>query len=94
MRARIYTRSGFKKMEKINDGGPAFPRPIGMSKENNNSAQKGMSLRDYFAIHCLQTLLSNQNVLCLDNDKMKFLTKKAYKMADYIIEERENVETD
>ncbi len=34
-------------MGKVNDGGPAFPLP-GESKCN------GMSLRDYFAIHCDQ----------------------------------------
>lgn len=43
-------------MTKINDGGPAFPVHGGMPDDDprNKIIGGGMSLRDYFAIHCDQ----------------------------------------
>lgn len=45
-------------MTTIDDGGPAFARPIGEYKEMGSGAwseqQRGMSLRDYAAIHSTQ----------------------------------------
>ena len=49
-----------------NDGGPAFPRPIGHNgadeyedRETNSDAE-GMSLRDYFAGQAMNGMLSAQ----------------------------------
>ena len=36
-------------MSEKKDGGAAFPRPTGGSNAFENKAQKGMSLRDWFA---------------------------------------------
>jgi hypothetical protein len=36
-------------VSKRNDGGPAFPRPMGSTTGRFNSSQEGMTLRDYFA---------------------------------------------
>ena len=36
-------------MKKINDGGPAFPRPQAETSQGGNYHQDGMSIRDWFA---------------------------------------------
>lgn len=47
-------------MEKnINDGGPAFPLPLGTANCSEPSESGGMSLRDYFAAAALQGLLAS-----------------------------------
>ena len=47
-------------MEKINDGGPAFPceQHETLNREWNQSFEPGMSLRDYFAAAALQGYMS------------------------------------
>lgn len=53
---------------RINDGGPAFPRPAseytksGTCPDGNDphDAQDGMSMRDYFAAAALTGVLANQ----------------------------------
>lgn len=49
-------------MEKKNDGGPAYPRPIGHTPKIGSlysSSQDGMSLRDYFAGQFLAGIAAN-----------------------------------
>lgn len=56
-----------QRMNKIDDGGPAFPRPYGKGldpeglpgDEISNSASPGMSLRDWFAGQAISGTLSN-----------------------------------
>ena len=47
-------------MSKINDGGPAFPRPAGdfNGSRHGNGAQTGMTLRDYFAAKAMQEMVN------------------------------------
>ena len=57
-------------------GGPAFP--------TGNDYEKGMTLRDYFAIKVLQGLLASG----LDQPKFEF-ARKSYEMADEMLKARE-----
>lgn len=75
-------------MNKINDGGPAFPVQI----ENNcNTGMPGMTLRDYFAARAMQGWLSSYGpgdkhpVGAGDAD---FEAKRAYAMADAMLAAR------
>jgi hypothetical protein len=45
----------------ITTGGPAFPRPAGdySGTRHGNTAQEGMTLRDYFAARAMQGALGN-----------------------------------
>ena len=47
-------------MEQMNDGGPAFPGEQGHTPEHgwNQTWERGMSLRDYFAAHALQAIIA------------------------------------
>ena len=47
-------------VEKINDGGPAYPSGQGQTSERmwNQAFERGMTLRDAFAIAVMPTLLS------------------------------------
>lgn len=45
-------------MNKINDGGPAFPRPMSEIAGVCLAGQDGMSLRDYFAAKALVGVLA------------------------------------
>lgn len=45
-------------MEKTNDGGPAFPLPLG--NEDIDPSVSGMTLRDYFAAKAMQGMISAQ----------------------------------
>lgn len=44
-------------MSKINDGGPAFPRPMSAMNSVGLLGQDGMTLRDYFAAAAMQGLI-------------------------------------
>jgi hypothetical protein len=65
------------KIEKIGDGGPAFARSF--SAEDG----RGMSLRDYFAAKAMQAMLT---VGAFSPE----IAKKAYQMADWMIQAREH----
>lgn len=72
-----------------NDGGPAFPRSAGYSApdgrpEYSNGAQKGLSLRDYFAAAALQGLLVDGAY------SFSGAAKVAYAFADAMLEARDN----
>ena len=78
-------------MSKINDGGPAFPRPGAnwMDKENRAmgcDAQLGMTLRDYFAAKAMQALVGAEfrHEFTVEDD-----ASYAYKMADAMLKARE-----
>lgn len=74
-------------------GGPAFPAPhlpripgagappIGIG----NSAQTGMTLRDYFAAAALQGILANSNIVL---SKSADVVLAVYELADEMLTER------
>ena len=70
-------------MNKIKDGGPAFPKNYGIPNE-------GMTLRDYFAAKALQALIFAINTYELDD--YKCVANDAYQMADAMLAERERGE--
>lgn len=81
-------------MEKINDGGPAFPRA---AIPPYNSSANGMSLRDWFAGQALQGILaggSNWNSVAGEVMKNEGIwgdvstTGIAYRFADAMIKAR------
>lgn len=82
-------------MSRIDDGGPAFPRP--MSHDGNGSraeafsAHEGMSLRDWFAGQALAGMLADPDVGCTPEHAHKFVgvvAIEAYQMADAMLAAR------
>jgi hypothetical protein len=70
-------------MTKPNDGGPAFPRPVGGDMDRYwNGEQDGMSLRDWFAGQALAGLLAEK---CKDPREA---AEQAYDYADEMLEAR------
>ena len=73
-------------MEKINDGGPAFPQMIAGNDE------PGMSLRDWFAGQALAGFLANPETMkALDRASAigcAPLAKLAYEAADAMLDKR------
>lgn len=70
-------------MSKINNGGPAFPRPA----DRDDCGAEGMTLRDYFAAKALQGLLaswSEHDVIAFDE-----IASDAYGYADAMLKARE-----
>lgn len=63
-------------MEKVSDGGPAFPR----------QGCDGMSLRDYFAAHALAGMLADE---CTREVGCPKIAENAYRYADAMIAERD-----
>lgn len=66
---------------------PAFPR----SSANWNSAQEGMSIRDYFAAKAMESLIMKWSLLedrefCYSDPQQ--CSSMAYKFADAMLEER------
>ena len=73
-------------MDKINDGGPAFPNDAAALRKE----QEGMRLRDYFASRAMQAWLSghvahygHENFWALDA-----IAQSSYEMADAMLEAR------
>ncbi len=76
-----------------NDGGPAFPRSAGYSApdgrpEYSNGAQKGLSLRDYFAAAALQGLVGATQ--SMTHVTVSMVAEEAYQYADAMLEARDN----
>ncbi len=65
---------------KKNDGGSAFPLPIGSETTEGN---QGMSLRDWFAGQALVGLISQCNM------PNEVYSRMAYSLADMMLKERE-----
>ncbi len=72
-------------MDKINDGGPAFPlQSIGPEFAPGYA---GMSLRDYFAAKAMQGFCAMEvSIECSADD----IADDAYEMADAMLRAREN----
>lgn len=75
--------------KRIEDGGPAFPRPIGQVRTDPGSAsynegQRGMSLRDWLAGMALSGILA---AVPEDQDEIQ-VADIAYRMADAMLAAR------
>lgn len=85
-------------MSKINDGGSAFPRPVGDNNANHpadrlwNGAQEGMSLRDWFAGRAMHARLTGVNVARLDIRHA--IAADAYAIADAMLLARSRTDED
>lgn len=80
-------------MNKINDGGPAFPDPgrAQSAKQREVLTDTGMTLRDYFAAKAMQGWLSSYG----PDDKhpatagdADFVAQRSYAMADAMLAAR------
>ena len=70
-------------MSTANNGGPAFPLPMGAE---TTAGCEGMTLRDYFAAKWLQGFMANpQTPSYID---WRDAASAAYKMADAMLNER------
>lgn len=68
-------------MNKINTGGPAFPR-------GEIQSAPGMTLRDYFAAMALQGELSSKGTIEDEWKSIKQLASHVYDVADAMLEAR------
>lgn len=84
---------GCRAKPKINDGGPAFPRPSTVwnlpdGRQTGTEDQTGMTLRDWFAGQALAGMAS----ISLDDGDMVMgwadMAKAAYTAADAMLAER------
>jgi len=72
---------------------PAFPAPAGVS----HITEQGMTLRDYFAAHSIQTAMSmvkhdfetEGNIFCWNKNEREIAVGRAYQIADAMLEARE-----
>jgi hypothetical protein len=78
-------------MNKINDGGPAFPTSPHISQNHTTREtvvyqhlSDGISVRDYFAAKAMQGLRSDPNV----SQPWGEFARDAYEMADAMLEAR------
>jgi hypothetical protein len=79
---------------RIEDGGPAFPRPVsedrtqGDQPDGNKTVddQEGMTLRDYFAAKAMSAEVSTGG---LDGRDVEHTAGMAYEMADAMIAMRD-----
>lgn len=71
-------------MNKINDGGPAFPGPD--QTECTVDIHEGMTLRDYFAAKAMQGLLAVGNPYAQSDEHM--FARDAYVLADAMLAAR------
>lgn len=72
-------------MDKINDGGPAFP-VMAFDSADNCHAYEGMTLRDYFAAKALQPLLVGKEEH--ENARIAARVRAAYMYADAMLAAR------
>ena len=71
----------------------AYPQkyPIDASEPHHwidNPLDRGMDLRDYFAVKIVQSMISNNKIYQAHPDE-KSIVKDAYIVADYMMEARE-----
>jgi hypothetical protein len=74
-------------MNETNTNEPAFPR------DHAHQGHNGMTLRDYFAIRILQSLLNNANAVLSHKFNSIEISETAYTIADKMISERNKVRT-
>lgn len=77
----------------MDDGGPAFPRPLGhgVTGQVNSEAQDGMTLRDWFAGEALMGMHA-RDTFDVGQDTPEKRAKLAYLDADAMLNERKRKE--
>jgi len=78
-------------MSKINDGGPAFPRPMAETSLGGNYEQDGMTLRDWFAGQALVSMGPTVKAApgATLQDVAESMASTAYVVADAMLAARE-----
>ena len=82
-------------MKKINNGGPAFPKPMGGHTYSDGSYEidnpnNGMSLRDYFAAKAMQAIIMSEQYEKADDPIFKkLLCLEALEYADAMLKARD-----
>ena len=74
-------------MSNTNTGGPAFPQQGFDVIAERFTSQGGMTLRDYFAAKAMTGICSDG---LQDSSYCNYAAKRAYEMADAMIEARES----
>lgn len=79
----------------MDSSGPAFARPCGESNEFENDAQRGLSIRDFFAASALTGILAGRggerfNDFSEVDGNCLAAAISAYAMADAMLHERDN----
>ena len=77
-------------MSKINDGGPAFPRPMAETSLGGNYEQDGMTLRDWFAGQAFPAIYADLcEISMASTDRMLRAAKLSLAAADAMLAARE-----
>ena len=79
-------------MSARDDGGPAFPVPVGLAAELGcvpSASDAGMTLRDYFAARAMQAVATNPTGA--ESFTFDERAKWAYQQADAMLRAREAV---
>lgn len=71
--------------DKIDDGGPAFPRTVQRWNDSLDHSVQGMSLRDWFA----GQVLTSAAAIPFGSADCEYRAKAAYQMADAMLAARE-----
>ena len=75
-------------MSQKNNGGPAFPGPD--QAEQRVNIHEGMTLRDYFAVKALQSLITGRNWEGVNGEQLiDVWANGAYSCADAMIRARD-----
>lgn len=72
------------------DGGPAYPRPVSQGEMGQSGSQRGMSLRDRFAIEAMGPLISASVSGEVDDFGAEEIASESYLYADAMIKARES----
>lgn len=75
-------------MDKINDGGPAFPNVPDGAADKWDSWDMGMTLRDYFSAKAMQGLITSRHPDHHGQDGPAQLAYDAYLIADAMLAAR------
>jgi hypothetical protein len=73
---------------KIDDGGPAFPKAGLDPWQNAKAVHIGMSLRDHFAGLAMQGILAGDHPITHELDALKSVPRSAYEFADAMLKAR------
>lgn len=81
--------------DKIDDGGPAFPRTVQRWNDSLDHSVQGMSLRDWFAGLSVQAMLASPELMSvvtsgsiLDGTAAERMARRAYQVADAMLAAR------
>lgn len=79
--------------EKVDDGGPAFARPVSQYPNTEFAWDSiGMTLLDYFAAQAMKGLLSNPDIRFADKIRFKECADEAYNYAIAMINKKKELE--